>query len=307
MLEATRQRTRTKQEEVKTELIAEAGINHGGSVDVACKLADAAKAAGCDYVKIQKRDPYWSYSADELAVHCLSPWGTTVEEKVIGRELSWSAVDLFNAHCCEIGIGWFASCFDLQSLRDLHARYPQRPYNKVPSVLATRREYLEAVAFQGLPALVSTGHFASVTEAVILICDVFQRFGCRFGLLHTTALYPAPVARLNLRRMAELDRAARTYMAEDGRDASLYIGAGYSGHETGVATSVVAAALGARWIERHVTLDRASYGADQAASLEPEGIRRLVRDIRSVGEALGESDPALVGDEKYPVKFWREE
>jgi len=292
---------------VKTEICGEIGINHSGKVEIACRLATMAQEAGCDHVKLQLRNAEFAYSSEELAASCVSPWGTTVEAKVVGRELSWQDVDFFNAHCREIGIGWFASCFDLQSLRDLHARYPTRPYNKVPSVLATRREYLEAVAFQGLPALISTGHFASIAEAVDLVCGVSSRFNCIFGLLHTTALYPAPVNRLNLRRMAALDRAARAYMAEEGRDASLYLGVGYSGHETGVSTSVVAAALGARWVERHVTLDRASYGADQAASLEPEGVRRLVRDIRAVGDALGESDPALVGDEKYPVRYFREE
>lgn len=281
-------------------VIAEAGINHCGSLDTACTLASVAKDAGCDYIKLQKRDPDWSYSAEELAGPCKSPWGETTGDKVRGRELSWADLGLFDSYCDGIGIEWFSSCFDLSALRELHRRFPRRRLNKVPSVLATRREYLHEVASQGVPTLVSTGHFASVREAVCGIASVFAPAGCRFGLMHTTALYPAPASRLNLRRIAALDEAARALDLGD-----LYMGAGYSGHETGVSTSVVAAALGARWIERHVTLDRASYGADQAASLEPEGVRRLVRDIRSMGAALGDPDPILQGDEKNPVTYWR--
>lgn len=296
------------------QLVAEIGIN-APQVEQAVKLATIAKECGFDYVKLQKRDPDFAYSPEELAAPCKSPWGTTVRDKVVGRELSWADIDLFNAHCRDIGIGWFASCFDLSSLKELHRRYPTRPYNKIPSSLAIREEYLEAVASQGIPTLVSTGLFKNVDEAVWSTTSVFWRCQCPFGLLHATAIYPAPIERLNLRRMQALDAAARGWLAPNGAVPSssgelpprFYLGVGYSGHETGVAPSVVAATLGARWIERHVTLDRTAYGADQAASLEPEGMRRLARDVRMVEEALGESDPALVGDEKVPVKFWREE
>jgi N-acetylneuraminate synthase len=283
-------------------IIGEIGLNHVGSLDTARKLATMARDAGCDLVKLQKRDVDFCYSPEELAKPCDSPWGTTLRDKVEGRELSWSDIDSFNAHCHGIGIGWFASCFDFSSLKELHRRYPSRPYNKVPSCMATRREFLEAVARQGVPTLVSTGHFPSVHDAVGMIGGIFGQFNCPFGLLHTTALYPAPINRLNLRRIRWLDDDMR----EADCDPSLYLGVGYSGHEVGVSTSVLAASLGAKWIERHITLDRASYGADQAASLEPDGLRRLVRDIRQIDEAMGDPDPALVGDEKVPVTFWRE-
>jgi sialic acid synthase SpsE len=158
-----------------------------------------------------------------------------------------------------------------------------------------------------VPTLVSTGHFASAIDAVHAVGSVFSQFNCEYGLLHTTALYPAPIDRLNLRRMLKLQEMTQM-LGDDGEiGLSRFLGVGYSGHEVGVSTTVLAASLGAKWVERHITLDRASYGADQAASLEPDGLRRLVRDIRSIDAAMGEPDPALVGDEKVPVSFWRSE
>lgn len=275
-------------------VVAELGINHNGSANLACELASMAKTCGADAVKLQLRDVESCYSSEDLAAPCRSPWGSTVGDKVRGRELSWSDVDRFNAHCAQIGLKWSASCFDHVSLRELHRRFPRRPFNKVPSGMAisSRRPFLEEVAAQRILTLVSTGLCRNLDE-VGDVARVFEFADCPFVLNHCVALYPCPQNRLNVLGVSVLLKmfGGMRWLQ----------GVGYSGHETGILPSVLAVQLGATYVERHITLDRASYGADQAASLEAEGLRRLVRDVRAVRVVLGDGEKRLRGDEKQPV------
>ena len=276
-------------------IIAELGINHNGDLHQAVSMATAAKAAGCEYVKLQKRDVERCYTEEELAKPCESPWGETVRDKVAGRELSWAEIQAFDSHCRNIGIEWTASCFDLASLSELGEFYPKRPFNKVASAMAKFSVFLSEVADQGILTLISTG---LVTDAEVnQIVSQFDAHHCPFVLMHCCARYPAPVEQLNLSRIQTLEA--------HGRRSKWFQGVGYSGHEPGVLPSVVAVERGAEWVERHFTLDRTMYGADQAASLEPAGLERLVRDVRQL-EALG-GDPVIspVPGAKIPVTFLR--
>lgn len=288
---------------------AELGINHNGKLGLAKQLATVARDAGCDYVKLQKRNPEWCYSPEELARPCESPWGTTVGDKVRARELSWDDVHEFDKHCRAIGIKWFASCFDLHSLRKLHEYFPDRDWNKVAGCMVFFPEFLAEVAAQGKPTMIScafletpSGSSNRMTETA----TTFERAGCAYVLMHCQPIYPCDPERLNLNVVRDLPLwKAR---GELSFPSPLHcLGIGYSGHESGVMPSVVAAVLGARWIERHITIDRTMYGADQAASLEPDGLRRLVRDLRSLETIMGNGEHRLRGDEKRPVTFFRKE
>lgn len=280
---------------METKIIAELGINHNGDVDIAKAMVTKAAIAGCDYVKLQKRDVEWCYTPEQLAQPCDSPWGETIEDKVCGRELDWDAVEFLDRHCSSLDIGWSASCFDLNSLSELEGLFPQRPFNKVASAMALHQLFLREVARYGRLTLLSTGLLTD--EGISRAAQVFENARCPYVIMHTTALYPAPLERLNL--------SVISILQEVFHEAEHCMGIGYSGHEVGVLPSVVAAGLGATWIERHFTLDRSMYGADQSASLEPAGLERLVRDIRSLPVIRGDGNRVLHGDEKNPVTYFR--
>lgn len=284
---------------MSVEIIAELGINHNGNLEVLKAMALAAHEAGADYVKIQKRDIDLCYSEKELRASCESPWGSTVEDKVRGRELSWDDVSRFDEYCKKHGIKWFASAFDRRSLEELNIRFPDMPYNKIPSAMAKWRDFVRQAAEYKKPLLISTGLCASMFD-VMEIATIPQEVGCDFVLNHCIAVYPAPIERLNL-------RVIENFIHTFGASWSRCLGVGYSGHEVGLMPSVVAVVLGARWVERHFTLDRSWYGADQAASVEPQGFSRLVRDIRQVETILGDGYLRLYGDEKIPVRFENQE
>ena len=272
---------------MSTTIIAELGINHNGHVDLACQMASMAKTCGADVVKLQFRHVESCYTQEQLDAQCKSPWGTTVDDKVRGRELSYPNIDQFNAY----------SCFDLESLDWIHKNYPGRPFNKVPSGMAIpdRIEYLEAVASQQRLTIISTGLCESF-DIIDVVARIFELAYCPYVLNHCCAMYPATSDRLDMRVVATMrDR----YLLD--RQWRFCTAIGYSGHETGIMPSVLAVSLGATYIERHFTLDRAMYGADQAASLEPEGLRRLVRDVKLVPKVLGHPTKSLQGDEKQPI------
>ena len=281
-----------------TTIIAELGINHNGSLDTLIKMANAAKKAGADFVKIQKRTIDWCYTPMEMDKPCKSIWGDTIGDKVKGRELSWESIDKFVAYCEFHDISWFSSCFDMRSLEILNERYNVK-YNKVPSALTCREKFLKKIASYRIPTLISTGLCGSYSE-IEKIGWLFEDAGCPFIFNHCVALYPAPVERLNLSIIKHMKVALPTDQW------SFFLGVGYSGHEVGILPSVIAASMGAKWIERHFTLDRAMYGADQAASMEPQGFERMVRDIRLLDKIEGFPAKSLQGDEKNPVTFWRE-
>ena len=250
-------------------VIAEIGINHNGSLELARELIDAAVAAGCDAVKFQKRTVEQVYTADELAAHRESPFGHTNGALKHGLEFDADAYAAIETHCRARGIRWFASCWDPASIDFIDAFDP--PCYKIASAGLADDTLLRSHTGRGRPILLSTGMSApdEIDHAVGLLR------GEALALLHCTSAYPASLDDLNLRVMAWLRERYD-------------VPVGYSGHEVGLAASVAAVALGACIIERHLTLDRAMWGSDQAASVEPHGLARLVKDIRAVERALGD-------------------
>lgn len=252
-------------------VIAEAGINHNGDLGIAKKLIDMAVDAGCDAVKFQKRTIDLVYDQVTLESPRESPWGTTQRAQKEGLEFSHDDYQEIADYCREVGIAWTASAWDLESLAFVESFDP--PFHKVASALATNWEFLSAVADTGRPTLVSTG--MCDVEDIDRVVEVFSRSGTRIGLMHTVSTYPSPEDHLNLEFI-------RTMKERYG------LPTGYSGHEPSVSPSVVAAVLGAQFIERHITLDRSMYGSDQAASLEAPGLRQLVSILRKVPGMLGD-------------------
>jgi N-acetylneuraminate synthase len=252
-------------------IIAEIGINHNGDLSIAKKLIDLAKAADCDSVKFQKRTIDIVYSPELLDSPRESPWGATVRQQKQGLEFGESDYDEIDRYCREVGIHWFASAWDTASQKFL--RKYDCPYNKIASAMATHKEFLQLVASEQRPTFISTGmcNWEDIDAAV----QIFKAADCPFVLMHTISEYPCGEELLNLQLIHHL----RARYASP---------VGYSGHEPTVSPSIVAAAMGAVAIERHITLSRAMYGSDQAASLEEPGLVSLVRQIRKI--------PVIVGD-----------
>lgn len=264
-----------------TYVIAEIGINHNGDLSIAKQLIDVAAAAGCAAVKFQKRTVEVVYDAADLARPRESPFGSTNGD--LKRALEFGADDYTRIaeHCALVGIDWFASCWDEASVDFMEQFNP--PAYKIASASLTDDQLLRYHRGTGRPLIVSTGMstLAQVDHAVEVLGKE------ELVLLHTTSAYPAKVDNLNLRVIPTLK-------------ARYEVPVGYSGHETGLVTSAAAVALGACVVERHVTLDRAMWGSDQSASVEPQGLLRLVREIRAVESALG-SGFKVIADDEVPV------
>ncbi len=251
-------------------VIAELGINHNGSLETALRLIDAAFAAGCDAVKFQKRTVEVVYTRSELDKPRESPFGTTNRDLKEGLELGGEEYGEVDRYCNRLGITWFASCWDEASV-DFMAKYDP-PCFKIASACLTDDDLLRHHRKFGKPILLSTG--MSTMEEIRHAVGVLG--GCKdLVLLHCTSTYPSKPAELDLKAMDALRRA-------------FGLPVGYSGHEVGLQTTLAAAALGACVVERHITLDRAMWGSDQAASVEPHGMAHLVRDIRVMEEAMGD-------------------
>jgi N-acetylneuraminate synthase len=262
-------------------VIAEIGINHNGSVDLARQLIDAAVGCGCDAVKFQKRTVDVVYTAEELARSRESPFGATNGDLKRGLEFGAREYAEIDSYCKAKGIDWFASCWDEGSV-DFIERFSPVCY-KMASASLTDDNLLRHHRRTGRPIIVSTG--MSDMQQISHALEVLGRD--QLILLHCTSNYPSPPNELNL-------LAIRTL-----RDA-FGIPVGYSGHEVGLATSYAAAVLGASVIERHITLDRAMWGSDQAASVEPQGLARLVRDIREYEIACGDGIKRVY-DSEVPI------
>jgi YrbI family 3-deoxy-D-manno-octulosonate 8-phosphate phosphatase len=269
-------------------VIAEIGINHNGSVEIAKKLIDGAVAAGCDCVKFQKRTPELSVPPDQQHIERDTPWGRLTyldyRRKV---ELNFAQYADIARYCRERGIAWTASCWDEPSVDFLAAFDP--PFIKAASASLTDAALLKRMQATGKPLMLSTGMSTAdeIARAVRLLGEE--------GLLlaHATSAYPCPPRELNLSMLATL--------REQYRRAPI----GYSGHETGLATTYAAIALGASFIERHITLDRSMWGSDQAASVEIVGLIRLVRDIRTIEEAVGDGVKRVYASELGALKRLR--
>jgi N-acetylneuraminate synthase len=262
-------------------VIAEIGINHNGDLEIARKLIDAAVASGADAVKFQKRTVDVVYSPEELSRPRESPFGATNGDLKRGLEFGQREYEEIDRHCRKAGIHWFASCWDEASV-DFIERFDPVCY-KIASACVTDDGLLRHHRRYGRPIIASTGMCdTSKIEHAVQILGTADLI-----LLHTTSTYPTDPKELNLRAIVTL--AER-----------FPVPVGYSGHEVGLQTSAAAVALGACVIERHITLDRAMWGSDQAASVEPQGFARLVRDIRAIEAALGDGQLRIY-DSEVPI------
>ena len=273
-------------------VIAEIGINHNGSVDVAKKLVDMAKSCGADAVKFQKRTIDIVYGKEILDAFRESPWGSTVREQKEGLELSKSEYDEIDDYCREKEIYWSASAWDEKSQKFLN-NYGLG-FNKIASAMATHKKLLEMVAKEGKHTFISTGMctFEQLDRAV----RRFEKERCPFTLLHCVSTYPCPDGLCNIERIETLRKRYQCPI-------------GYSGHETGVLPSILAASLGAATIERHITLDRSMYGSDQSFSLEAKGLSLLIRDLRRIHKILKSDLDAITREENkiaHKLRYFRE-
>jgi N-acetylneuraminate synthase len=252
-------------------IIAEIGINHNGSLDIAKKLIDEAVEAGCSAVKFQKRTPELCVPRDQWNIERDTPWGRmTYMDYRHKVEFSFVEFVEINRYCRARGIDWFASCWDELSVDFIEQFDP--PLYKAASASLTDHALLARMKATGKPLIISTG--MSTLDEIITAVDAIGTDNLLIA--HSTSSYPCPLEELNLRMIHTL----REHFPD--------VPVGYSGHETGLATTVAAVALGACFVERHFTLDRAMWGSDQAASVEPTGMHRLVKDIRAVEDALGD-------------------
>ncbi len=252
-------------------VIAEIGINHNGDTEIAKQLIDVAVEAGADAVKFQKRSIDKVYTKEFLDLPRESPWGKTQREQKEGLEFELDDYRSIDSYCKEKNIEWFASAWDLESQKWL--RQFNCSYNKVASAMIVYEDLLKEIASEKKHTFISTG--MTTLENIDRAVNIFQAEGCSFELMHCISTYPMKDENANLKAINSLKEKYKCDV-------------GYSGHEVGLAVSYAAAAMGISSLERHVTLNRAMYGSDQAASVEPGGFRNLVGAIRKIELALGD-------------------
>jgi N-acetylneuraminate synthase len=267
-------------------VIAEIGINHNGDIDLAKRLISVAVAAGCDAVKFQKRTVDVVYSAEELGKPRESPFGTTNGDLKRGLEFDFYDYQEIDAFCRSSKILWFASCWDEASVDFMDRFHP--PCYKIASASLTDDNLLRHHRAKGRPIILSTG--MSTIEQIDHAVDVLGKDN--LILLHACSTYPAYYNELNLKAIPVMRERYG-------------VPVGYSGHETGIASTVAAATLGACCVERHITMDRSMWGSDHAASLEPNGISRIVRDIRLVEQSMGDGVKRVYEREQPIIKKLR--
>jgi len=277
---------------MSVEIVAEIGINANGSVDIAKDLIRMAKECGCDYAKFQKRDINTVYTQELLDSPRKSPWGDTQRAQKEGLEFGYPEYSIIDSYCKEIGLPWFASAWDIKSLEFLD-QY-NLSHNKVASAMITHCDFLKAVAERKKHTFISTGMatMKMIEDAV----DIFARKGCSYTLMHSTSAYPCPDEEVNIETI-------RSLITRFGPPV------GYSSHDVGLLPSIVAVVLGATVIEKHITLDRAMYGSDQAASLERRGLEMLVKECHGVKKTLGDGRKEIKDIEQDVAKklrYWEE-
>ena len=267
---------------------AEIGINHNGDMSICKKLIDVAVDAGCDAVKFQKRDIDQVYTQEFLDSPRESPWGTTQRDQKKGLEFSKEQYEEIDKYCKEKKIEWFASAWDLNSQEFL--RQFNCNYNKVASAMIVYEDLLKKIAEEKKHTFISTGmsNLDDIKKAV----EIFKSANCSFELMHTVSTYPMNDEDANLQVINTLRK-------------NFNCNVGYSGHEAGLAISFAAAALGISSLERHITLSRAMYGSDQAASVEPSGLRQLVGGVRKIEKAMGNGEKKIIEEEKIIAKKLR--
>ena len=270
-------------------IIAEIGINHNGNMTICKKLIDTAVDAGCDAVKFQKRDINQVYTQKFLDSSRESPWGITQREQKSGLEFDVNEYKEIDQYCKEKNIEWFASAWDLNSQIFLQ-RFDCK-YNKIASAMIVYKDLLKMVAKEGKHTFISTGMttYDDIQKAV----NIFKEENCSFELMHTVSTYPMKEEDANLNMINTL------------RD-KYQCDVGYSGHESGLAVSNAAAALGITSLERHITIDRSMYGSDQSASIEPAGFRQLVGSIKKIEIAMGDGIKRILKEEVNIAKNLRQ-
>jgi len=265
---------------VKIKIIAEIGINHNGDINLAKKMITEAKECGADIVKFQKRDINIVYTEEFLKEKRESPWGSTQYDQKKGLEFEEKEYDQIDLFCKNIGIEWFASAWDLNSLNFL--RKYNFEYNKIASAMIIDKNFLKEVAKLKKYTFISTGmcDLKDIDESV----EIFNSENCPFELMHCVSVYPFDAKYANLQMINYYKDRYKCKV-------------GYSGHEkSGLAISYAAAAHGISSLERHFTTDRTLYGSDQAASIAPEGFSRLVGGIRVIESAFNSSTDKKILD-----------
>ena len=262
-------------------VIAEIGINHNGDTDITKQLIDVAVDAGADAVKFQKRDIDLVYTQELLDQPRESPWGTTQREQKQGLEFGAAEYGEIDRYCKDKGIEWFASAWDIDSVKFL--RQFDCKYTKIASAMIVYEDLLKEVASEGRHTFISTG--MSDTGDIDRAVEIFMEANCPFELMHCISTYPMQDEDANLNCIHTLRDRYKCNV-------------GYSGHEAGLAVSYAAAALGISSLERHITLSRAMYGSDQAASVEPSGFKSLVGAVRKIEDAMGDGKLGMTEKEK---------
>jgi N-acetylneuraminate synthase len=267
---------------MKTKIIAEIGINHNGSLDIAKKLINKAIEVGCDVVKFQKKNPDICVPEHQKEVMRNTPWGDMTYLEYKKRiEFGKEEYDEIDRYCKERGIEWFASAWDLDS-QEFLKQYNCK-YNKIASALLTHKKLLEMVAQEGKYTFISTG--MSTMEQVEKVVKIFRKYECPFELMHCNSSYPTEDFNSNLNCIKTLRKRF---------DCNV----GYSGHEKGIQITLAAVALGVTSIERHITLDRYMYGSDQFASVTPMDLIKLCKLVRVIESAMGDGNKTLREEEK---------
>jgi N-acetylneuraminate synthase len=264
-------------------IIAEIGINHNGDIEIAKQLMDVAVETGCDAVKFQKRTPEICVPEEQKSIPRDTPWGTMTYFEYKKRiEFEQSEFEQIDTYAKKIGIDWFASPWDVPSVDFLESF--NVPCQKIASACLTDSELLSAVNKTKTTTILSTGmsSMPEIDKAVDLLNNV------PLAIAQATSTYPAEASELNL-------RAIQTFAEK------YKVPVGYSGHERGLQVTIAAVALGAVFVERHITLDRSMWGTDHSASLEPEGLKKLVRDIRIIELALGDGKKKVY-DSEIPIR-----
>ena len=271
-------------------ITAELGTNHMGDIKIAKKLIDAAVFAGCDAVKLQKKNVEKIYTKEFLDSPIESPWGSTQRDMRQHREFNDNQFKQIDLHCKRKKIPWFVSCWDVET--QIHMRKFRTKFNKIASAMLVHEKLLHTIAEEKKYTFISTG--MSSLKDIEKAVKIFRKYHCPFELMHCHSAYPMPIEEANLKLIPFLRKKFRCKV-------------GYSGHEAAATyVSLPAVFLGATSIERHITLDRASYGTDQAASLEPKGLNTMIRDIRVIEKIMGDGKKRIWTSEIPNLKKLRQ-
>ncbi len=273
---------------MRTFITAEIGINHNGDTELAKKLISTAVMAGCDAVKFRKRTVEESYTQAYLDELEDSPWGHTRRARAMGLEFGKEQFDEIDAFCKEKSIAWYSSAYDVAS--QLFLQQYDLKYNKIASIMLTNEPLLETVAKEGRYTFIATG--MSTFEEIDHAVEIFRKYDCPFELMHCISTYPMVSMDANLRMITTLQNRYNCKV-------------GYSGHEIGTLVSTCAVALGATSVERHITLNKTMYGAEQKASVDPVELWKLVKDIRDTELILGDGEKVFSAAELALRKQYR--